>query len=248
MVIRLVSWNVLADAYVRREYYPRTPPGVLDPARRRGAVLDRLLDYAAADVLCLQEIDAALFALAEERLRASSGRLLVKPGRQEGCAMFVRRDVDPDPAWKAHVFSDRSGHVALGATFAGTSVVTTHLKWEPDGTPADAHRGRGQLAELLDTWPEPSRVVCGDFNAEPGSAVLLLAARRGLEDAYAHLPRASTCNANARKRRIDFILHSADWVATPSPIAAIEDDTPLPSETQPSDHIAIDVLLRRALG
>ena len=244
-MIRVVSWNVLADAYVRREYYPHTTPEVLDRAKRRRAVAERLAKLADADVICLQEIDSALFALAEEKLPGSTGRLFRKRGRGEGCAVFVRHALTTDPEWRELVFSDRSGHIALGCTFGGMSVVATHLKWEPEGTPAESHRGRVQLAEILDAWTTSSKIICGDFNAEPESDVLALAKERGLVDAYASLPDAYTCNANGKKKRIDFILTTSDFVATPSPLPAIDDDTPLPSEAEPSDHIAIEARLDR---
>ncbi len=244
-VIRVVSWNVLADAYVRREYYPHTAPEVLDRARRRRAVAERIAKLSGADIVCLQEIDAALFALAEEKLPESTGRLFRKRGRGEGCAIFVHRALTSDPEWREFVFSDRSGHIALGCTFGGMSVVDTHLKWEPEGTPAETHRGRVQLAEILDAWPSSSRIICGDFNAEPESDVLALAKSHGLVDAYASLPEAYTCNANGKKKRIDFILCTSDFVATPSPLPVIDDDTPLPSEVEPSDHIPIEARLDR---
>ena len=240
-----MSWNVLADAYVRREYYPHTPPEVLDRAKRRRAVGDRIAKLAGADVICLQEIDSALFALAEEILPSASGRLFRKRGRGEGCAIFVRRELAADLEWREIVFSDRSGHVALGCTFGGLTVANTHLKWEPEGTPAESHRGRVQLAEVLDAWPSGSRIVCGDFNAEPDSDVLELARSRGLVDAYASLPDAYTCNSNGKKKRIDFILCTNDFVPTPSPVPVIDDDTPLPSELEPSDHVAIEARLDR---
>jgi hypothetical protein len=66
-----------------------------------------------------------------------------------------------------------------------------------------------------------------------------------MHDAYAKLPQAFTANANGRKKRIDFILYSDDFGATPAPIAPIGDDTPLPSDTEPSDHLPIEVRLDR---
>jgi len=236
---------VLADAYVRREYYPHTPRAVLDPERRRRAVADRLFTYADVDVLCLQEVDAALFALAGTTLPDSIGRLLPKRGRGEGCAIFVRRALAGDAIWREHVFSDHSGHVAIGVTFEGVAVVSTHLKWEPPDTPANAHRGLGQLAEILELWSSGSRIICGDFNADADSDVAALGASRGLSDAYASLADACTCNANGKKRRIDYILHSPDFTAAPTPLLAIQDDTPLPSVTEPSDHLAIEARMDR---
>ena len=88
------------------------------------------------------------------------------------------------------------------------------------------------------------RIVCGDFNAEPDSVVLALARERGLTDAYASMSDAFTCNPNARRKRIDFILHSADFTAVPSPLGlVIADDTPLPGADEPSDHLAIEARL-----
>jgi len=244
-MIRIVSWNVLADAYVRREYYPHTPPEVFERARRRKRVADRIVSFADAEVICLQEADSALFALVQEKLPDSSGRLFRKRGRGEGCAIFVRQALTTEPEWRELAFSDLSGHVALGLTFAGVTVVTTHLKWQPDGTAPESHAGRLQLAEILDAWPSGTRVVCGDFNAGPESEVLALATARGLEDAYASLTGAYTCNANGERKRIDFVLHTPDVAARPSPLPPIEDDTPLPSALEPSDHLPIDVRLEK---
>jgi endonuclease/exonuclease/phosphatase family metal-dependent hydrolase len=244
--MRVVSWNVLADAYVRREYYPHTPAVLLDPATRRQAVVRRVTALVGADVICLQEVDETLFALAVEALPACTARLLTRRKRDEGCALFVRRTLMPQPDFEEVVFSDRSGHVALVARGADVTVVCTHLKWEPEGTPEEAHRGRAQLAEILDRWTSGPRVVCGDFNAGPESVVLALARERGMSDAYISMPEAFTCNANAQRKRIDFILHSAEFTAEPSVLGQIiADDTPLPGDGEPSDHLAIEARLHR---
>ncbi len=244
-VVRVVSWNVLADAYIRDEYYPHTPPEVFDRATRRKAVLERLEKLAGADVLCLQEVDAALFSAAEERLAGSTGRLFKKRGKGEGCAIFLRSALGAEPVWKELVFSDLSGHIALGASFGDLTVVSTHLKWEPSGTPAETHRGLVQLGEVLEAWPAGTRIVCGDFNAEPDSEVLELAKARGLQDAHGGLVDAYTFNANGSKKRIDFILHTPDLRASAAAIPHVTGDTPLPSETEPSDHVPIEAKLDR---
>ena len=245
-MIRVVSWNVLADAYLRDEYFPNTPAEILERGPRRKAVVDRLEKLGAVEVLCLQEVDGQLFALAQERLKDSTGHHFKKRGKGEGCAIFVRHALTQEPKFKEHAFTDLSGHVALGVSFADVTIVTTHLKWAPDGTAPGEHPGRGQLAEVLDTWPTGVRIVCGDFNAVPDSDVLELARERGLKDAYATLDGALTNNANGRCKRIDYILHSAEFTATPTPLPAIKDDTALPSETEPSDHLPIEARLDRA--
>jgi endonuclease/exonuclease/phosphatase family metal-dependent hydrolase len=242
-VLRVVSWNVLADAYVRDEYYPRCNPSLFDRATRRRRVLERLTKYAAAEVICLQEVDTALFGLAEEALGSATGRHFRKRGRGEGCAIFVSRAASEEPSFRELVFSDLSDHVALGATFAGLSVITTHLKWEPATTTPAEHRGIAQLGEILDAWSTGSRIVCGDFNATPTSEVVAVALSRGLVDAYASMNDAYTANSNETKKRIDYIFHSPDLRATPTPIPVITDETPLPSDTEPSDHLAIEATI-----
>jgi endonuclease/exonuclease/phosphatase family metal-dependent hydrolase len=231
---------------LRDEYFPHTPPEVLERAVRRKAVADRLEKLAAVEVLCLQEVDTQLFAAAQERLKDSTGHHFKKRGKGEGVAIFVRHALTQEPKFKEHAFKDLSGYVALGVSFADVTIVTTHLKWAPEGTVAAEHPGRGQLAELLETWPAGVRVVCGDFNAVPSSDVLELARERGLKDAYASNDDAFTCNANSKRKRIDYILHTADFKATPTPLPAITDDTPLPSESEPSDHLPIEARLDRA--
>jgi len=253
VALRVVSWNVLADAYTKEEHYPHTPPEMLERGARRTVVQERLLKFAeTADVLCIQEIDTAQFTMAEDKLAGEAGlhvgRHFKKRGKGEGCAIFVRRSIlnGADPEWKELVFTDHSSHIALGATFHdGVTIVNTHLKWEPEGTPAEEHRGRVQLAEVLDAWASGPRIICGDFNAEPTSDVVALAAERGFQDAFVNLPNAYTCNTNAKKRRVDFILHTAEFKASPIPPAKITDDTPLPSASEPSDHLPIEAQLER---
>jgi endonuclease/exonuclease/phosphatase family metal-dependent hydrolase len=244
-MIRVVSWNVLADAYVRREYYPHTPPEVFERSKRRTAVTDRIASFTHAEVICLQEADSSLFALLQERLPDSTGRLCRKRGRGEGCAMFVRHALTTEPEWRELAFSDLSGHVALGVSFAGMSVVTTHLKWQPGGDLSETHYGRSQLAELLDAWPTGPRVVCGDFNAEPASSVLTLAKSRGFADAHAAFTSGYTCLADGERKRIDYVLYTDEFGAKPSPLPSLDDDRALPSETDPSDHVPIEVRLEK---
>lgn len=243
-MIRVISWNVLAEAYIRREYYPDTPPEVFQRARRRKAVADRVASMSQAEVICLQECDSALFTLLEETLPDASGRLFRKRGRGEGCAIFVRHALTSEPSFRELVFSDLSGHIALAVTFAGITVITTHLKWQPEGGTVDEHCGRRQLAEILDAWPTGARIVCGDFNAEPASCVLDLARARGLVDAHANSGDAPTYSASGQRKRIDYILHSDDFGAKPSPIPTISEG-PMPNETEPSDHVPLEARFDR---
>jgi len=243
-VLTVLSWNVLADSYVRPEWYPYTPPAVLEPSRRGAALIDRLVTRAThADVLCLQEIEPAMFAVAAAKLGDHEGRFLQKQGRPDGCAIFVRRSLGV-PTFRELVYTDGTGHVALAANVSGIGIATTHLKWQSHEVPPEERLGRRELAELLDAWLRPDEpwIVCGDLNADSSSPVLENAFARGLRDAYASLPDACTCNSNSKRKRIDFILHTPGFAATPTPLPPITDVTPLPSIDEPSDHLALQAV------
>ena len=242
--MRIVCWNVLASAYVRPEHYPYTLPAILDPSTRDPAVLERLLSHATADVLCLQEVEPAMFDAAAATLDAFEGHFVQKRGKPEGCAIFVKRALGA-PTFRELVFGDGTGHVAVAAILDGVGVASTHLRWQAADVPLEARLGRAELTELLDAWVTTDMpwIVCGDLNAEASSPVLEVAFARDLRDAYATLPDAHTCNSNGRRKRIDFILHSSTFDATPTALSAITDVTPLPSADEPSDHLAITATL-----
>lgn len=221
----VVSWNVLADDYIRPGFYPTVRDVHLDPAWRRGAVVDRIR-ATHADVLCLQEVVPEVFAaIARPGYYARKSRQ--KP---DGVATFVR---GPVTAVETLRLCDDTGHVALLVRTGPIGIANVHVKW---GGPALA-----QARELLDAlrrFPCYGWIVCGDFNAEPQSEVLAEFRARGFVDAHARIG-AATCNSNKRAKRIDFILHSPTLRSVPSPVPPIADDTPLPSASEPSDHLAI---------
>ena len=68
---------------------------------------------------------------------------------------------------------------------------------------------------------------------------------RSFADAYASAPQP-TCNPHRRATRIDYIFVTAGLDAVAEPVPAIEGDTPLPSATEPSDHLPITARLTAA--
>jgi exonuclease III len=61
----------------------------------------------------------------------------------------------------------------------------------------------------------------------------------GFCDVYAEQPSANTCNANRQAKRIDFLLHTDALKSQPMTLPVIDDQTPLPSFHEPSDHLPI---------
>lgn len=232
--MQVVSYNVLADSYIKPEFYPHVDPRHLDPRWRREALIERIASFTA-DAICLQEVERQVFSRLRSRLAGLDGHFLRKPmGKPDGCATFVRA---PVLGRRALTYSDGSGHVALltevEAQGRRLGIANTHFMWGPPGTRA----GLDQAMELLDAITEGPWIVCGDFNANPDSALVSEFRRCGFLDAYAGIGGA-TCNSNGLAKRIDFLMYRG-LTCLPDRIAAIDEATPLPSAGEPSDHVAI---------
>lgn len=227
MTLTVASWNVLADDYIRPEYYPFSPAELLARGQRHAGIVERLR-ACSADIICLQEVDAGLLArLDGQGFTVCKAQKRKKP---DWLVTLVRGAVQSCTTLE---FSDGTGHIALTVEAHGVRVTNTHLKW--DGTGDFAAR---QVVELL---PPPSSawILCGDLNAEPESPALRQLLAAGLCDAYAAYPKMFTSNANQRAKRIDFLLHTQTLSAEPVQLRAVEDETPLPAHDEPSDHLMI---------
>ena len=245
-VLTVVSWNVLASAYVKPEWYPHTAPELLDPVSREARVVEHVVGLRAADAICLQEIEPATFAAIVARLDAFEGCLVQKRGKPDGCAIFVRRAMGA-AVFRELVYGDGTGHVAAAAVVGGVGIATTHLKWQAADVPIDVRLGRAELTELLDAWVAPGEpwVVCGDLERRRE-----LASARGRVRARACATATRACPRRGRATRTSIGSAStssctrAGFEATPKALPPITDVTPLPSATEPSDHVAIQVALK----
>jgi mRNA deadenylase 3'-5' endonuclease subunit Ccr4 len=232
--MHIISYNVLAEAYLQPKYYPRAKPEHLDLQWRRAALLGRIAAFNA-DAICLQEVEHDLFLALQSRLPQYVGNYAQKAGgRPDGCASFVRL---PVVATRTLTYGDGSGHVALMTEVEvdgqRLGIANTHFKWGPSETRV----GLDQASELLDSLDARPWIVCGDFNADPTSPLVAEFHRRGFQDVYADLGGA-TCNANSVAKRIDFLMYRG-MRGTPDQLPAIDGSTPFPSADQPSDHLAI---------
>jgi mRNA deadenylase 3'-5' endonuclease subunit Ccr4 len=254
----LVSYNVLADSYIRPDWYPHTPSEWLDPAVRHPALVTEIVAFDA-DIVALQEVERPVFNALQERLSALGyvGRYAPKGrNKPDGCATFVRTSASPTVAWQRLAYSDGdsaradSGHVALLALLevAGKTlgVANTHVKWAPPDTPRAAHIGARQVDELAHACaaqPCDGWVVCGDINCAPDSAVLDGLVAAGFVDAHGGLASA-TCNANRNPRKLDHVFVADAIDVIPGAIDPVAADTPMPSSSHPSDHLPVHVTLR----
>jgi mRNA deadenylase 3'-5' endonuclease subunit Ccr4 len=248
LMFRLMSWNVLADAYIQPRFYPRVDPALLVPAARTQSIID-YLDTSDADVACLQEIEPALVAALEH---AGEWRVhfMQKRGKPDGVAVLARRGVVVE-GMRGFEFEDgvpdrpNSGCIALIASLrldeGRCRIATTHIKWDPPETPAAERWAVREVRELLEAIGQVDDcIACGDFNFEPDDLPYVTMIAAGFRDPCTRRP---TANANGRAKRIDHLLCGRAVRATATQILSIDDVTPLPSLTMPSDHIPISAVI-----
>jgi mRNA deadenylase 3'-5' endonuclease subunit Ccr4 len=250
----LCCYNVLADAYIRPEWYPAVAPSLLEAHARRANLIDYITGLGA-DVLCLQEVEPALHEGLMARLQplGYEGAYARKgQGRPDGCSTIVlRRGLAVRSVQVLH-YEDgpggrRSGHVALLALLeqAGRRVLlaNTHLRWMAPGTPPAAHTGCRQLVQLAAETARAGegveRLLCGDFNLRPEDECLAVLRQAGLISLWDREPPRATCYANGRAKCVDHLWHSRGLEARLRPLPALDDRTPLPAPGQPSDHLAL---------
>jgi endonuclease/exonuclease/phosphatase family metal-dependent hydrolase len=253
MSFKVISWNILADAYIKTSYYPNVPPEALEPAGRRARLLDTL-EAQQADLYLLQEVEPDAFQAITARLGAGfEAHLAQKPGRPEGVALLARRSAVTIQQRETLVYEARNNGapVALLALLQiegrALAVASTHLEWSPDDTPAHAHTGRRQLAELLaqrgrfapagTPW-----LLGGDLNATSQSPPLELAYAEGMQLSCRAQRPWDTCNFHRRCRKLDYLLITPGALhPSPGRLPRLTADTPMPSLSWPSDHLAVEV-------
>jgi mRNA deadenylase 3'-5' endonuclease subunit Ccr4 len=256
MPFKVATWNVLANAYVRPEWYPGVPAEFLDPARRVPA----LAAHAAAldtDVLCLQEVEKPVVTALEGRLGqlGYAARFEKKgQGRPDGCATFFRQGLFTLRGAQRLEYHDRgagpddSGHVALLLALENEGrllgMANTHVRWDRPGTPREGQVGYRQVVELVEACERfgprcGGWVVCGDFNRTTDDEAVAAMRQAGFAFAHAGRPHVLSAVANGRAKLIDYIFHTTALRSRPIDPPAIHDSTPLPSAEQPSDHLAL---------
>lgn len=250
---RIVSYNVLAPAFLKPDAYPASSTESLDPELRTPALVRRL-QKLDADILCLQEVEAEVFEQLTQALEGYQGRFLQRDaGHPDGCATLVRGIADP--TWHELKFNDGgrgqadSGHVAL--TLECTmddrrlAVANTHLKWDPPGVAAGAQWAARQMKQLIDTLKTintEGTVVAGDFNAVARDEVVRLLRQAAFREAFdGERDSVYTIVTGKKPRKIDYLFHSARLRARPHRMGSLNAETVLPSEDEPSDHIPLVV-------
>ena len=245
---KLATWNVLATSYIQPKFYPDTPSHVLDPAWRIPAVVRRAGELCV-DILCLQEVERAVFSALASGLEplGYSGTLALKDGgKPDGCATFFRTNCCALLKEHRLVYADGTGHIAqvlkLDVSGRQLVLVNTHLKWDPPQTPPERQLGLRQAQLALGALRQEAssiQVICGDFNATPDSHLVEFLMDSGLDYTHRLCSNVFTCNSNRQPKLIDYVFFQGPVRTQPEPLLQIDEQTALPSLDQPSDHLPL---------
>ncbi len=250
-----LTYNVLAQAYVKPSRYRDVAPAALEATARR-ALLLRRITAIDADILCLQEVEPAVFEAVGTALPNHGGVFEQKRGRPEGSATFFRRErFTLEHSASLHYAACEPGydHLALVTSLRDQSrpsstlaVANTHLRWQSERTAASSHLGALQLTELLTylggRYADQTWLIAGDLNAISQSPVLEHAQRAGLVLSARSLRPWDTALINGRRRKLDYLLHRPGTLEpTPRSLPGLSPDTPIPSLREPSDHLPLQV-------
>jgi endonuclease/exonuclease/phosphatase family metal-dependent hydrolase len=160
--VRVATWNVLADAFARPDWFPGVDPALLAPGARRDAITVAL-DRLDADVVLLQEAEPALL----DSLTAWRVEFAQRTGKPDGCAILVRGRWSVRESRTLHYDAQvsRLAQIATLMTPDGRTLtaVNTHLEYSPLGV-----LGGQQATELARALPNGPLVLGGDLNDAPG--------------------------------------------------------------------------------
>lgn len=244
-VLSVVSWNVLADPYVRPEWFPTADRGTLRPGARHELVAAAVASFAA-DVVALQEVTKPLADRLSDHLAGWDVRWCPKGrGRPDGCLTAVSPGLQVVGEDRVR-YADGvpvSGHVAHVVQVrhpGGAVVAVASSHWRYAASPSTQElvgvRQMRQLLPLLD--PAKVTVVAGDVNDEVGGPVRAVLAEAGFVEAQG--PGATSLfmgQAGPQERALDVVAvrgASASSWARPWPVAHAR-----PSCRCPSDHVPV---------
>lgn len=199
------------------------------------ACIYRLHEAGESTVICLQEVDELLV----ERLSAHGSVRWSRRGspQADGCALVATGPLELLEV-SCREYPGHTGYLAQRAVVGceGQAVViyNTHLQWTPDGEAA--HGQARHLARWVDAETTPT-IVTGDFNSPGDSSTMHQLLDIGLVDTHPWPGLETASFEGVGRVRVDYILVRDGTVSAerPEPLGI----HPLPSGTNPSDHVPL---------
>jgi len=275
--LHIVSYNVLASAYAPPDRFPHTPSDVWGPSRR-AAIAEQIQRWVAhqVDVLCLQEVEKEHFAELVQMLSSDgfTGVLQQRPRCEKKPPAVMNATFYRHDRWEMHWAVHRSRSLVLGlesrglgrlspatATSSVWAVANVHLIAQ--GTDDMREQQLTSTLRYLRAHAPDAVVVCGDFNARPGSSLDSVLTRESMCNAYSTRRDDDVLDATWIEpgcfATLDHLWHSSYFMATHVLNLLARDDRHhhaatlrshvqegggLPCHGAPSDHLPIGAILR----
>eukprot|EP01028_Stygiella_incarcerata_P011953 TRINITY_DN712_c0_g1_i1.p1 TRINITY_DN712_c0_g1~~TRINITY_DN712_c0_g1_i1.p1 ORF type:complete len:362 (-),score=84.83 TRINITY_DN712_c0_g1_i1:1509-2594(-) len=192
-LVRVGSWNVLAQAYVKSSFFPYTPHTCL---RQRNRVFEvaRFISSLDLDILCLQELDLLEEVYSKHFKDIGYDYVFAKRDRgkrDSSCIIFKTERFEVEQVKEVH-FNDVEEfiypseqslflrhNVAVVARFKDLvtrknfCVACVHAYWDPSFYHVKLSQMMMLRAAVSDVGRGVPSFVAGDFNAVPGSETYL---------------------------------------------------------------------------
>lgn len=247
-MLRVCSWNVLADAYVRdrtgKVRFGSSDASLLVPGARVDPVLQQATSYEA-DIVLMQEGDEPLAHAARSRLERVGWTVVwaPKPNREDGCLTLLRRgwNVEDSEVLLFTAGDPKWGHLASVVKIRDESgrratIVNSHLRWGAPGTPPSEHLGVQNATQIVEHLDSEMPVILGaDLYDRPGGPTRAVLEAAGFDLLFSDRPTAFP-NDNAPACIDTIAVRGVDATPVETGIEAVR---PLPRPTCPSDHLPL---------
>lgn len=230
IIMRLATFNVLADAYTSYGDYRHANPELMQP----GARLEHLshqIDHLGADVIGLQEADRSLVEVFEDNKNWQSFWTPKGRNKPDGCLTLVKNTLEVADH-ESHLYDDGSGHVFQLTRIGGVAIANTHIKWAPEDD--CNHIGVSQTQELLAALNDhETAAILADCNGRPGGRVQTMVEEAGFTSLSGERP---TAIVNGELVALDLLaIRGMRSTLIPNDY----DLHSIPNETCASDHIPL---------
>lgn len=244
--IRVISYNILANSCIKEEFYPRADHNLLIWENRKKLLIDQINSYNA-DIICMQEVDEKdMYDFLKNNLTNYNSIFSKRGnGKLDGIATFYRAEKLILLQSEVYQMIDAK-EVAVITKFQtftehNLTVINTKIKWVPEEKQKLNFTGLVDIEDmLLRKVPQnhTNTIVCGDFNANTESSVYQLMNQYHFKDVFLNSPY-NTCNANNKAQRIDYFFLSENVSYKVHEMIGLANDTIVPSENYPSDHLPL---------
>lgn len=229
-IMRLATFNVLADAYTGYGNYSHANSELMEPGARL-VHLSHQINHLGADVVGLQEADMSLVEVFEDDKNWQSFWTPKGRNKPDGCLTLVNSTLEVADH-ESHLYDDGSGHVFQLTRVGGVAIANTHIKWAPEED--RNHIGVSQTQELLAALNDhETAAILADCNGRPDGKVQTMVREAGFTNLSGERP---TAIVNGELVSLDLLAIRGLRGAL---IPVDYDLRSIPNETCASDHIPL---------